>query len=441
MRGLQWYLDALRIPEAHKISKGAGVTVAVIDTGVDVSHPDLKGQVVAGHGLGSDAAPDGRRDSGVDGHGTAMAGLIAGRGGGQNRALGIAPAVKILPVSTGSDFGDGELATAIRWAADAGADVINMSLGANGPASEEEQAAVRYALEKDAVLVAATGNLEQGSLGVSSPGNIPGVIAVSGLSKDGLFSPKSVRGPEVTLAAPMDDVITPRPVSVSKNGYGVASGTSDSAAIVSGVAALVRSKYPDLNAANVVNRLVRTAKDEGASGRDDLYGFGAVDPVAALTRQVPNVDANPLVAAAPPAPADNPQAEADDGPAVSIGVSNKVGAIVQVALCLLVVVGLVVFLVVRSRRSARRRRALVDVGVGAAPPGPGWGAAPGQPPAGQAPYLGQAPHPGQGAAPAYPPYPAAPSGHPPYPPAAPYPGQPGPMRPGSGSPPDHGTRQ
>ena len=445
VRELQWHLDALRIPEAHKISKGDGVTVAVIDSGVDVTHPDLEGQVLAGHGIGSDAAADGRKDSDPEGHGTAMAGLIVGRGGGANRALGIAPEAKILPVSTGVDTDPGELSAAIRWSVDAGADVINMSLGAQGQANDDDRAAVRYALDKGVVLVAAAGNREQGDLTVSMPGNIPGVIAVSGLTRDGRFSPDSVRGPEVVLAAPMEDILTPRPYSMSRNGYAVASGTSDSAAIVSGIAALVIARYPDLDAANVVNRLIRSAGDEGAAGRDELYGFGAIDPVAALTGQVPEVNANPLVAAAPDAPAAGAEPEGDDGPAIEIGVTNTLGAAIQVGLCLLVVVGLVVLLIVLKRRSARRRRALagapagvpVGVGVGPSPPGGGWPAAPGYPPPGQAPYPGSAPPP-------YPPYPGSPppyppqpgSAPPPYPGAGPYPGQPGP---GAGQPPPLGA--
>jgi type VII secretion-associated serine protease mycosin len=441
VRGLQWYLDTLRIPEAHKITKGAGVTVAVVDSGVDVSHPDLKGQVLAGHGIGAGAAADGRMDSAPLGHGTGMAGLIAGRGGGVNRELGIAPEAKILPVSVGVDAQEGELSQAIRWAVDAGADVINISMGAPGQPTDEELAVARYALEKNVVLVASIGNQAQGDRDVTSPGNVPGIIAVSGLSKDGKFSPGSARGPEVVISAPMDEIISPRPYSASENGYGVASGTSDAAAIVSGVVALVRARYPDLDAANVINRLVRTAADEGASGRDERYGFGAVDPMAALTRDVPGVDANPLLAAAPEAPAGGDAPGDDDGPAVEFGVTNRLGAIIQVALCLLVAVGLVVLLIVLNRRSARRRRELAGVQAGGpTPPGAGWPAGPAYPPPGQAPYPGSAPppyapHPGSGPPPGYPPYPGA----------APYPGQPGmgagPVPPGPPRTPDPGTHR
>ncbi|SCL35779.1 type VII secretion-associated serine protease mycosin [Micromonospora pallida] len=424
VRGYQWYLDTLRIAEAHKLTKGRGVTVAVIDGGVDASHPDLRGQVLPGHGIGGDAAADGRRDDNRIGHGTGMAGLIAGRGGGTDRLLGIAPAAKILPVSVGAQFDPGELPTAIRWAVDNGADVINLSLGTSGRPDQAEIDAVRHALDNDVVVVASAGNREQGDIGVVSPANIPGVVAVSGLTKSGVFHDGSTRGPEVVLAAPQEQVISPRPYAVSKNGYGLTSGTSDSAAIVSGVAALVRSRYPDLDAANVVNRLVRTADDEGSSGRDDRYGFGAVNPVAALRGDVPAVRGNPLVAQGSAAdPTDPPADESDERGIYGFSVTNKVGAALQVGLCLAVVVGVVV-LIVLARRSARRRPAgLTPPGV---PPPGGWPPAPGQPPAGP----GWHPPPGQ-----YPGYPPPPAAHPGPPVAAPARPDGGPVPPARPAPP------
>ncbi|BCL15703.1 S8 family serine peptidase [Micromonospora sagamiensis] len=412
VRGHQWYLDTLRIPQAHKLSKGSGVTVAVVDGGVDASHPDLRGQVLPGHGIGGDAAGDGRRDANRIGHGTGMAGLIAGRGGGTDRLLGIAPAAKILPVSIGARFDPGELPTAIRWAVDNGADVVNLSLGTPGRPDRAELDAIRYALDKDVVVVASAGNREQGDTAVTSPANIPGVVAVSGLARSGVHFDGSVRGAEVVLAAPQERIISPRPYAVSKNGYGLTSGTSDSAAIVSGVAALVRSRYPDLDAANVVNRLIRTAEDEGRPGRDDLYGFGAVDPVAALSGTVPAVRGNPLVAPAAADPAEAPTDEADERGIYGFGVTNKAGAALQVGLCLAVVVGVIV-LIVLARRSARRR---TDAGPPGLPPPAGW-PPPGPPPPGGWPPPGPAWHPPSGQHPGYPP--APPTAHPH---AAPVPG-------------------
>ncbi|MET0419352.1 MAG: S8 family serine peptidase [Actinoplanes sp.] len=322
VRGLQWYLDYLKIPQAHKITKGAGVVVAVVDTGVEASHPDLRGQVLAGHATNAAAAPDGRRDDDkVKGHGTSMAGIVAGRGGGSMHELGIAPTAKILPVSMTARFNDQDVVLGVRWAADNGADVINLSLGsANDVAGPDLVDAINYALSKDAVVVASAGNVEQGDREVGSPANIPGVIAVTGFDKRGGFFAGSVQGPETVVAGPMESIIAPAPKAVSPNGYSVASGTSSAAAIISGVVALIRSKYPNLDAANVINRLIKTARDAGPPGRDPQFGFGTVDLMAALTRSVPAVTANPLLEGAAVSPtrpggAARPGGD-DDGPKV-----------------------------------------------------------------------------------------------------------------------------
>ncbi|MFD6563283.1 S8 family serine peptidase [Micromonospora profundi] len=451
VRGLQWYLDSLKIPQAQKLTQGKGVVVAVIDGGVDASHPDLRGQVLAGHGVNAAAAPDGRRDDDREkGHGTSMAGIIAGRGGDQMRQLGIAPAAKILPVSMGARFNSDDVTRAVRWAADSGADVINLSVSIGDGAPPPELAdAITYALSKDAVVVASAGNVEQGDQRVTSPANIPGVIAVSGLDKRGNFFAGSVRGPETVIAAPMESIIGPAPKAVSSNGYTVGSGTSSSAAIISGVVALVRAKYPQLDAANIINRLIKTARDAGPAGRDQQFGFGAVDPVAALTRSVPAVTANPLLegAAEPTRPGGAARPDDDDGPAVEFGVSNKAGAIVQVVLCVAVpIVALVVLLVVLRRR---KRRTPAVPGPSAGAPGPpphgwpagqaGWQSPPGHvaPPQ---PVPGYGPPPGQHGypPPGYPPSAGQPA--PGYPPPAPPPGGPG--WPGTGQgPPPSGPQQ
>ncbi|MFF3853816.1 S8 family serine peptidase [Micromonospora sp. NPDC002575] len=400
VRGLQWHLDTLRIPEAHKLTRGAGVTVAVIDGGVYAAHPDLRGQVLRGTSRSSGVRADGQADPDREkGHGTAMAGIIAGRGGGSMRLLGIAPEAKILPVALGEPR-EWDIAGGIRWAADAGADVINLSVGTPGDDPQVTEA-VQYALGKGAVLVAAAGN-RASSQSVPTPANVPGVLAVGSTGKNGSRWSGSVTGPEVGLAAPGERIISTVPPPVSPNGYGVGDGTSNAAAIVSGVAALVRSRYPRLDAANVVNRLIRTARDRGAPGRDPEYGFGGVDVLAALTAAVPEVDGNPLLAGASAEPggpaADSGGDDSGDGrPAVSVGLADN--APIRLALCLLAVLlagAVVVALVVVNRRAARRR----------VPPGP-----PG-------PYP-----PGPSGA-----YPPAPSGA--YPPGAYPPGPPGPYPPG-----------
>ncbi|KUL29173.1 hypothetical protein ADL15_28845 [Actinoplanes awajinensis subsp. mycoplanecinus] len=417
----KWYFDALKVSAAHQITQGKGVVVAVVDTGVDATHPDLKGQVLAGHSVGSSG--DGRKDTDPEsGHGTAMAGIIAGIGGGSQHVLGIAPKAKILPVSFLRKSSSLNSAEGIRWAADNGADVINMSFG-GGTDDSATRKAVEYALSKNIVVVAAAGNREQGDVGVTNPANIPGVIAVTGTMKSGDFWKDSASGPEAVLAAPVENIISSAAKGVSPNGYRLATGTSDASAIVSGIAALVRAKYPDLDAANVVNRLIRTADDRGTSGRDDQYGFGEVDPVAALTADVAKVSANPLVAGGTTAPGgtDTGKGEGkDEEPAVAFSVTDPKSAALQGGLCL-AVVALIVFLIVRT---VRRRRKPVAYAPGMPPPGyPG--APPGYPPA----------QPGavQSYPQAQPGYPAPPTGYPGQPGA--YPGQPAP--PGYQAPPGY----
>ncbi len=336
VRDAQWHLDFLRIDETHQITRGEGVTVAVIDSGVDGNHPDLAGAVLEGRNFVDGQARD-RAWEDLDGHGTAMASLIAGRGHGTNQAdgvLGVAPAASILPVrffDTGiQEEGNSRgLANGIEWAVDQGADVINLSVAMFS--TREILEAVEYALEQDVVIVVAAGNTARGNFDVNF--GAPGVVVVSGVDRQGFFSPQSVSGPEVVLAAPMVEVMAA--TSGQRGEYEAATGTSNSAALVSGVAALVRSRFPDLDAANVINRLIRTADDRGAPGRDPEYGFGVVDPLAALTEDVPLVDSNPLVednpSTSPSETTSNPQADSspdteEDGvdPLIIAGVAGAV---------------------------------------------------------------------------------------------------------------------
>lgn len=288
----QWHLNALKIYEAQRISRGEGVVVGVVDSGVDKTRPDLADAVLPGTGFDTAKGSDGTVDN--DGHGTAMATLIAGRGidGG---ALGIAPKAKILPVagsSEGKKFTTGAVAQGIIWAADHGAKVINLSLVADSNMTPNMLQAVNYAMDRDVVLVAGTGN--EGEHRVGAPANIRGVIAVAGTTEQGGPWKYSNAGPPTVLAAPAEHIVTAVPAAVSRTGYVRIDGTSASTALVSGVAALVRARFPEMSAANVVNRLMITATDLLQPGRDDATGFGMVNPVGALTANVAAVTRNPL---------------------------------------------------------------------------------------------------------------------------------------------------
>ncbi|RSS61307.1 type VII secretion-associated serine protease mycosin [Streptomyces sp. WAC06614] len=293
IRDRQWALTALRAEEAWGTTRGEGVTVAVLDTGVDGTHPDLDGQVLDGADLIGTGAVRGERNWAR--HGTAMAGIIAGHGHGTNRrqgVLGIAPGARILPVRVILEEGDpgrakaretkgGALAEGIRWAADHGADVINLSLGDDSASAHHEAAedeAVQYALGKGVVVVASAGNGGENGDHASYPASYPGVIAVTAVDRRGRKAPFSTRSWYATVSAPGVDVVIADPDRAYYEGW----GTSAAAAFVSGAVALVRSAHPDLSPAQIKKLLSDTASDAPAGGRDDARGHGLVDPVAAL---------------------------------------------------------------------------------------------------------------------------------------------------------------
>ncbi|MEV5821562.1 type VII secretion-associated serine protease mycosin [Micromonospora haikouensis] len=310
MRSDQWHLAFLQVESAHKISQGKGVIVAVPDTGTE-PHPDLRMNLLPGIDIIPGGSGDGHTDR--DSHGTGMAGLIAAHGRSNKAgALGIAPMAKIMPIFDSPPRGDGDpdaLAQGIEYAILNGADVISIS--SVGGVSPRLQQAVRRATASNIVVVAAAGNRPQDAE-IGYPATEEDVIAVGGIDRDGNHAAVSVSGPEVDVVAPAVDIY-----STSINGkYRRGTGTSDATAIVAGAAALVRSKYPDLPASEVVHRLTATAVDKGPPGRDDEYGYGVVDLVAALTADVPPLGFESATAGAPGAggPTTTVVAEpADDG--------------------------------------------------------------------------------------------------------------------------------
>ncbi|MEU7755751.1 type VII secretion-associated serine protease mycosin [Micromonospora sp. NPDC049101] len=292
VRDEQWQLDELQAETAWRSSTGRGVTVAVVDSGVDGSHPDLVGQVLPGQDL---VGPAGGPGPDPVGHGTTVAGLIAGRKDDKRGVVGLAPDARILPVRVLDEdnrYDDALIvAQGVRWAVDHGARVINLSLGGSGD-SPALAAALDYAFVRDVVVIACTGNLATStSTKVWYPAREPGVVAVTGLerSSENLWS-GSITGRPTVLSAPATGLVGAKPPS----GYWRVQGTSFAAPLVAATAALVRSRFPQMPAGEVVNRLLATARDLGPTGRDDRFGYGMVDPVAALTAQVPPVTANPL---------------------------------------------------------------------------------------------------------------------------------------------------
>jgi subtilisin family serine protease len=265
----QYELAKLRLPQAHKLAKGDNVRVALIDSAVDLQSPELADSIVGTFDtLSTPPKPDK--------HGTAIAGLIAAHG----KLMGAAPDAKLLAVRAFDPNGKGTQGTTFNilkgldWAAANHARVINMSFA--GPFDPDMHRALEAAHKKRIVLIAAAGNA-----GAKSPPLYPAadanVIAVSATdANDKLFAPSN-RGRYITVAAPGDQILVAIP-----DGYEVSSGTSYSAAEVSGVAALLLQREPTLSPDRLRHLLQATAKDLGPKGRDSEFGAGLVDAYAAL---------------------------------------------------------------------------------------------------------------------------------------------------------------
>ena len=312
VRQHEYWLTDYRIVDAWKQSTGSGVTVAVIDTGVDGTHPDLVDNVLEGYDASGEGSPNGWQGLGVEPmHGTEVASLIAGHGhnvsgipkiagqpGKPAGVIGVAPDAKILPislnmVSNAEKSIDEQIPTAVRYAVDHGAQVINLSIGSNKttwPKSWDD--AFAYAEEKGVVVVASAGNRGSGITQVGAPATIPGVLTVGGVDRQREASKgSSTQGISIGVTAPSNDMIAAAP----GNKYMIWSGSSASAPLVSGLAALIKSKYPNLSAAQIIQRITESADDTGAAGRDPVYGFGIINPLMALDPSTPqDATENPL---------------------------------------------------------------------------------------------------------------------------------------------------
>jgi len=279
----QYAFSMMQVARAWETSPGsAEVTVAVVDSGVG-PHADLEGRVLPGRSFVVGRSQEDTADR--NGHGTAMAGIIAANVHNHLGTAGVAQRVRILPVTVLDELGlgtDQDAAQGIAWAVDQGADVINVSLGGQWP-SEAMEAAVRYARDNGVVVVAAVGNDGPG-VAVRYPAAYPEVIAVGAVDRTGSHLDLSNTGPEVDVAAPGASILAPDLPYRGIPGldYSAFSGTSFSTAHAAGLAALLLSFSPGLSPAEVQRLLEAGAVDVGPPGRDDQTGAGRIDAARSL---------------------------------------------------------------------------------------------------------------------------------------------------------------
>ncbi|MFE6869993.1 type VII secretion-associated serine protease mycosin [Kitasatospora sp. NPDC057692] len=396
IRENQWHLDAMKASEVWKISQGQGVTVAVIDSGFKLDHPDLAGQLLPGKDF---SGLPGGVGTFTESHGTEMASVIvgSGKGMGGGGAYGLAPGAKVLPIKirnndnsagvTGSDFLK-QIGQGIVYAADQGAKVINISQARSAASVTAEdvaelKAAVDHAAAKGSLIVAGVGNSAQSGNPVEYPAASPGVIGVGAVGRDGMVTAESEQGPQVDLAAPGIDIYN---ACTGPSGYCKGHGTSNSTAIVSASAALLWSVHPDWSANQIARVLINTAgKPTDGSTRNDIVGYGIVRPRVALTEPgdpgpadvypIQEQPAAPSASAAPPATTPSVSASAAPVPEQAAtpvpqqapagekasGSGSVLPVVVGVVAGLAVIVAVVVVL-------ARRRGA-----AGAVPPPPPGG--------------------------------------------------------------------
>ena len=415
----QWPLQQFKAAQVWNITKGSGSTVAVLDTGVS-SVPDTQPNLLAGADFGSSTSSTGTGQTDLEGHGTAMAAIIAGTGAAVTE--GLAPAAKILPVIINdTDLSDRptQMAAAIEYAVGQHVAVINLSQSLTQQNSAVA-AAIQDALSNNVVVVASTGNA--GLSTVDYPAAYPGVVAVGAIEQSGTIWSDSNAGPQVDLAAPGVDV----PTEDLSGEAATTTGTSASTAFVSATVALIRSAHPSWTVGQVIRDLIATADPaagQTAGQHSDQYGYGVVDPLKALQASAPTETSNPLLASATSTA--SAAATASAGATGGTGSTNtasssnsSMGLVIGIVAALVVVILITVLIVALNRRNRNRPGGPGSSGPGAGQP-PYGGQYPQQNPYGQQqqnPYQQQYPY-GQ------PPSPPPPQQYP-YPPQNPQQGRP-----------------
>ncbi|MBM2621597.1 S8 family serine peptidase [Actinoplanes sp. LDG1-06] len=281
-RAQQWDFSKISVADAWKKSTGEGTVVAVLDSGVDAKHPDLVGNLVAGYDAIANTA-GGTTDP--NGHGTHVAGTIAAVTGNGVGVSAVAPGAKVMPVRVLGANGSGvmsDTAEGIIWAADHGADVINMSLGSKSKVNAVSTA-ISYARSKGVVVVAAAGNEREKGSPTSYPAADAGVIGVAATDSADKVATYSNSGSYVDVAAPGTAILSTYPTALGKKtGYASMSGTSMASPHVAAVAALLKAAQPSITPDQVQSALETSAVDLGAKGRDNDFGYGRIDAAAAL---------------------------------------------------------------------------------------------------------------------------------------------------------------
>lgn len=288
---IDWGLSSYGVPELWQQTRGHGVRVAVLDTGIDDAHPDLIDTILESQDFTNSRI--GYRD--VAGHGTHVAGIIAARNN-EFGVVGICPELKhegggLLVGKVLGDDGAGTDATVtqgIEWAAARGTHVISMSLG-SPIYSESMHHAIRRAVASGIFVICAAGNNGRDN-SVDYPGKLGETVAVAAVDRHGRLAAFSSRGPEVDIAAPGQDVLSTFP----REQYAKLSGTSMATPFVTGVVALMLAKHrlhpgrtPVKTFEQLLDHLARTATDAGSAGKDPAYGYGLINPTSMLGPQEP----------------------------------------------------------------------------------------------------------------------------------------------------------